>query len=102
MPEYYVAYRASPGVQSQVCSPSQGQIPYIICLIENLLIDVIDGMTSFIETGIQELVNYAPYLVNIPMVSIVSVGVAYVFRQAIADIPLLGGMANLLGRLLTF
>ncbi len=87
---------------SQSCSPEQGDIPYLLCLVETFLVDTYNGIVSFIEAGIQELVNYAPLLVNIPIISVVSSGVAYAFRQAVTDVPLVGDMANLLGRLLTF
>jgi|UniRef100_A0A0F2LPH1 hypothetical protein len=83
---------------SQSCSLSQSQIPYLICVIENLLIDVINGFASFIEAGIQELINYVPIFVNIPMIT----NIGYVFNQTVASVPLLGNVVNLLGKLLTF
>jgi hypothetical protein len=87
---------------SSLCSTNQTGISSLVCIVEEILIDTINGVACFIEAGLQELVNYAPLLVNVPITSIVSSGVAYAFRQTVADIPLLGGFTSSLGRLLTF
>ncbi len=81
---------------------SQTAISTLLGSIENLLVDVINGVASFVEAGIQELVNYAPTIVDIAIIGVVAVGIGYAFRQALANVPFVGSLINALGRLFRF
>ncbi len=81
---------------------SQSTISTLLGSIENLLVDVFNGVANFIEAGIQELVNYAPTIVDIAIIGAVAVGIGYAFRQALVNVPFIGGIVNALGRLFRF
>lgn len=81
---------------------STSPISSLINTIEDTLVSVITGVSSFITAGINELVNYAPTLVDIAVIGAVSVGLAYAFRSVLTDIPFVNSITSALGRIFRF
>ena len=63
-----------------------------------MLTDVFDGVANFVEAGIQELVNYAPTIVDISVIGAVALGVGYAFRNVLKNVPFVNSIFNLLSK----
>lgn len=79
---------------------SQSAIGSVITTVENFLSSLVTAVSSFITTAVNELVNYAPQIVDIAVLGFIVAGVGYAIYTIVQKVPFVNNIFNMLGRLI--
>jgi len=74
----------------------------LISGIETFFTDLLTDLEDFITSAFEELVNYAPQIVDIALIGVIAGGITYALRNVITGLPFMGPLISGLGRLLHF
>ena len=74
----------------------------LITGIEAFFSDLLTDLEDFITSAFNELVSYAPQIVDIALIGVIAGGIVYALRNVITGLPFIGSIVNGLGRLLHF
>ena len=74
----------------------------LISGIETFFTDLLTDLEDFMTSAFNELVNYAPQIVDIALIGVIAGGITYALRNVITGLPFIGSLINGLGRLLHF
>lgn len=78
---------------------SQSAIGNLITSVEGFFSTLVTGIGNILTSAVNEVVNYAPTLVDIGIIGAVAVGLGYALRSFVKEIPFVSSLLSGLGRL---
>ena len=74
----------------------------LISGIEEFFTDLLTDLEDFTTSAFEELVKYAPQVIDIALIGVIAGGITYALRNVITGLPFMGPLISGLGRLLHF